>query len=1421
MKGATDAHDVHTAAGLNSYSRPWAGALEADLKPHMMKLVELYQMFKASLFKCTIGPGLGHVRRLEHLQGWPFVRNLAGLKKAVMADTWAQRPDLPGVRVCQFDKCVSACCVVEPKKDGSVFLGRSKEASSWGSVGTYEDIQSKYREHKQASHARFSLIGSQLPKPTQRCLEFLSGTLGTQSNSLWQTSVLKLSERYKQKYAFPIPPDARSLFEQVFVVTSTLSEIHARSPMQNVVKMKGLNEVSERSSFQCDWVRATPFDSNGKECTVAAWYPDQCAQFFLDGPDDDCQEVIFTQGVMACLENGTNLAEMSTVLSHILWKRSDSGLNQLIPPQVQRRALHLTSALATLNSLYAEIRKIETRSSELDTQFQTMSAIYTRILDLVWRDLSGHRLQQIEHYRELLQNIYNANNMEHVSKESTLYAIHRYVNLGGLIQEEADNDTIYRMYCLLCESFCTCGYVPEHKVLHPDCLVDIVEKEEVLTVQPLHDKFARAELLIGQQSGAQARISSVLSLSEFEVTRVANGAFLPGEIVIGERTKARARYCSATLKRAASMRPHYIYLIAASMLYTEANKTASYIVHPDLYLSAQEERQESVLEGVMVNAGRLRNVDTHLAELESNTLIYNLEYAKLSPLALSEREQAAGKWHVLQSGFMYNFKSHTMKMSHSSKFSHTRNEDMSFWSNFYSTLEVLQMSVKEMSNHGYLPPCEYTCSPRSLGDIQVGEDLITGCHLKTVVFDMKDSPYRSMDQVDDPCNLATIVDILQQECSSRLAHRKVVLPLHLILSDDEILRFGKVTDSTKFRRYCRGLVSNKTEGDSQLCKQAKQRYNQLRKLLHHACFMEGASLILVTSIAEVTLKQNNLKGNLAMLFKGERWFEAMPAPGSMHARYASIKVEVRNQAHFDQLVLMNAQQSSACWQVKEAACTHGSVCLRHHVPREGPLKGIMYPWSVQDLKPLPPDIQAKFLPPARLTTMKQIVFMFYQRIQFWDVKYISRLMLLSHRCLHCSRINSCKELSTVCCVLRVLAIEMFNEHMNICTNQTDDNFKTCQSVMRSCVIPRYLSSVCAHACGDVGQRDLQDHRNTMYWVCESFSHMLRHVQNEPNAHNYFRQETSVFKSLETVHDVYIKDFADELNKLSLNLHTSTMCHGYSQHMERLDKQFKDTINTVNHHSKVHTHKRLHQGVITLIETMCTYCSQTHSDMLKTGCCTDPTATYHELCQLRQEMANSLGGSDDANAKQRVTQQKLHLALLEDRLFRIQNLQELVSYTWFVSICIVHLLLTWIFPRIKYEPPNSVVCQYWYSVMLVSKERLVTMMKATESLIPCNTDVLCATRSVHPVTPHGQMKSSHNSNSRMEMMQQRSAHLSLPVPLIGERAYYAHKAPQIIHMDTMQRLTEAFDTMHQDLSKLSETASTDPHSFYRHLNSMKA
>ena len=142
--------------------------------------------------------------------------------------------------------------------------------------------------------------------------------------------------------------------------------------------------------------------------------------------------------------------------------------------------------------------------------------------------------------------------------------------------------------------------------------------------------------------------------------------------------------------------------------------------------------------------------------------------------------------------------------------------------------------------------------------------------------------------------------------------------------------------------------------------------------------------------------------------------------------------------HFDQLVLMNAQQSSACWQVKEVACNYGRVCLRHHVPREGPLKGIMYPWSVQDLKSLSPDIQAKFLPPARLTTMKQIVFMFYQRVQFWDVKHLSRLMLLSHRCLHCSCINSCKELSTVCCVLRVLATEMFNEHMNICTNQTND-----------------------------------------------------------------------------------------------------------------------------------------------------------------------------------------------------------------------------------------------------------------------------------------------------------------------------------------------------------------------------------------------
>ena len=120
------------------------------------------------------------MRRLENLQGWPFVRNLAGLKKAVMADTWAQRPDLPGVRVSQFDKCVSVCCVVEPNADGSMFLARTKETSSWGHGGTYEDMQFKYREHKQGSYARLALIGSQLPKPIPRCLEFLSGTLGTQ-----------------------------------------------------------------------------------------------------------------------------------------------------------------------------------------------------------------------------------------------------------------------------------------------------------------------------------------------------------------------------------------------------------------------------------------------------------------------------------------------------------------------------------------------------------------------------------------------------------------------------------------------------------------------------------------------------------------------------------------------------------------------------------------------------------------------------------------------------------------------------------------------------------------------------------------------------------------------------------------------------------------------------------------------------------------------------------------------------------------------------------------------------------------------------------------------------------------------------------------------------------------------------------------
>ena len=119
------------------------------------------------------------------------------------------------------------------------------------------------------------------------------------------------------------------------------------------------------------------------------------------------------------------------------------------------------------------------------------------------------------------------------------------------------------------------------------------------------------------------------------------------------------------------MRPHYIYLIAASMLYTEANKIASYTVHPDLYLSAQDKRQESVPEGTVVNVDGVRGVDTRptTPKLESNNLIYNLEYAKLSPLVLSEREQVAGKWHALQSGFMYNFKSHTMKMSHSSKFS--------------------------------------------------------------------------------------------------------------------------------------------------------------------------------------------------------------------------------------------------------------------------------------------------------------------------------------------------------------------------------------------------------------------------------------------------------------------------------------------------------------------------------------------------------------------------------------------------------------------------------------------------------------------------------------------------------------------------------------------------------------------------------
>ena len=57
-----------------------------------------------------------------------------------------------------------------------------------------------------------------------------------------------------------------------------------------------------------------------------------------------------------------------------------------------------------------------------------------------------------------------------------------------------------------------------------------------------------------------------------------------------------------------------------------------------------------------------------------------------------------------------------------------------------------------MSNHGYLPPCEYAV--RSLGDVQVGEDVVAGCHLKTVVFDIKDSPYRSMDLADDPCCLS-------------------------------------------------------------------------------------------------------------------------------------------------------------------------------------------------------------------------------------------------------------------------------------------------------------------------------------------------------------------------------------------------------------------------------------------------------------------------------------------------------------------------------------------------------------------------------------------------------------------------------------------------------------------------------------------
>ena len=171
----------------------------------------------------------------------------------------------------------------------------------------------------------------------------------------------------------------------------------------------------------------------------------------------------------------------------------------------------------------------------------------------------------------------------------------------------------------------------------------------------------------------------------------------------------------------------------------------------------------------------------------------------------------------------------------------------------------------------------------------------------------------------------------------------------------------------------------------------------------------------------------------------------------------------------------------------------------------------------------------------------------------------------------------------------------------------------------------------------------------------------------------------------------------------------------------------------------------------------------HSDMLKTGCCTDPTALIMNCATLDRRWPTVLAVAKTPMREQQVTQQKLHLALLEDHLFRIQNLQELVSIHRFVSICIMHLLLTWIFPRIKYEHPNSVGCQYWYSVMLVSKERLLTMMQATESLIPCNTDVLYATKTSASRDLMDRL-SPHNSNSRMEMMQQRSAHLSLPVPL---------------------------------------------------------